>query len=239
MEIKRKQRRKKKELDEAIGNALERLIVKYGFNDITFTRLAQEAKVEPPILYNRFENLDELFEKYIRKYDYWLNDIFKLNTRETTKENCKKLFTELINELYDNEIMQRILLWELNDTHKITRRMAQFKEIDYTDLTQSFSNELENFKGVGSLIISGIYFLVLHRKISTFCNINYNTEQGKKILIETVESIVDRIFPGNTTTTDSKIADIAKKLLKKGMDKDAIEEITGLSMEELNKLNIE
>ncbi|MDR1729264.1 MAG: TetR/AcrR family transcriptional regulator [Prevotellaceae bacterium] len=236
MEIKRKQRRKKKELDEIIWNALENLIIRNGFNEVTFTKLAQEAKVEPPIIYNRFENVDELFEKYIRKYDYWLSDIFKLDKGNTAKENCKKLFVDLINELYDNEIMQRILLWELNDTHRITRRIAQTKEIDCSDLTQYFSKELENFEGVSSLVISGIYYLILHRKVSTFSNINYHSSQGKKILIKTVESIVDKIFPENTLPADNKTKDIAKKLLEKGVDKNIVQESTGLSMEEIDGL---
>ena len=29
-------------------------------------RLAQEAGVEPPVIYNRFEDMDELLEKYVK-----------------------------------------------------------------------------------------------------------------------------------------------------------------------------
>ena len=196
METEKKQRRKKKELDEAIWNALERIIIERGFNDITLAGLAHEAGVDPPVIYNRFDSIDELLEKYVRRYDYWLNDIISLKKGNTPKENFKKLLLDLINELYDNEIMQRILVWEMNDTHKITRRMALAREVDNSDLLQYFNEGLDNFDSNIALMISGIYYLILHRKISTFSNINYNTPQGKKNLIETVDRTIDKLYPG-------------------------------------------
>jgi len=229
MATEKKARRKKKELDEAIWNALEKQIIENGFNDVTLIKLAQEAGVELPVIYNRFKNKDELIEQYVNRYDCWLNDLIQIEIGNTAKENFKKVLVDLINGLYDNEVMQRVLIWEINDTHKITRRMAQGREVDSTELLEYFEGELNsNSKVVGALMIAGIYYLILHRKISTFCTINFNTIEGKQKLIETIGDMTDRLFPGN-----SQIMDIAKKLLAKGMDKNTISEVTGIPADKI------
>ncbi len=238
-EAKKRKRRTKKELEDALWNTLEKQIIEKGFDNITITGLAKEAGFEPLVIYNRFKNVDELFERYIRKYDYWLNGFVNLKKENNARENFKKLLVDLINELYDNEIMQRLLLWGLNDTKKVTRQMSLNREINSSALIQYFCNELENFDGVGSLMISGIYYLILHRKVSTFSTIDYNTPQGRERMIETVESILNKLFPTETPPIDIKIMDVAKKLLEKGVDKDIVREVIGLSIKEIDALIIE
>jgi len=189
---KRKGRRTKKELEDRLWTTLEKQIIEKGVNNITITGLAKEAGFEPLVIYNRFKDLDELLENYVRRYDYWLKDVFKIRKDDTPQENLKRLLVSLINDLYDNEIMQRILLWELNDTHRITRRIAKIREIDNAELIEFFKQY--DFNGVGAMMIAGIYYLIMHRKISTFCEIDYNSPQGKEIMIKTVENMVDSFF---------------------------------------------
>ncbi|MDR1761059.1 MAG: TetR/AcrR family transcriptional regulator, partial [Bacteroidales bacterium] len=186
-------RRTKKELNEAIENAVEQLIVEQGFNEISFAKIAELAKIEVPVLYNRFKNVDDFLENYAKKYDYWLTDLSILNKRDTPKTHIKQLLVDIINKLYDNDVMQRVLVWELNDTHRVTRLMALSREMETSNLLQYFSDELEDFDSVSSLLIAGIYYLILHRKISTFCSVNYNTPRGKRLMIETVEHIIDAL----------------------------------------------
>jgi len=228
MEKGKRHRRTKEELDNIIWSTLEKQVAERGFNNVTLVGLAREAGVEPPVIYQRFEDLDELLEECAKKYDYWLNDIFKLKKEYTGKENLKKLLTDLIYDLYDNEIMQRILLWGLNDTHAITRSLAANRDMSSTYLLEYFSPRLDSginsgrFTGITSLIISGIYYLILQRRIAPFCYIDYNTPQGKQVMIETVTNMVDKLFTEITPPADDKIAEIARKLLENGVDKDII-----------------
>jgi len=231
MNEKKRHRRTKEELDEIIWNALKKQVVERGFNNITLVGLAKEAGVEPPVIYKRFEDLDELLEKYARKYDFWLNDILKFKKEYTANENIKKLLTDLINELYDNDVMQRLLLWGLNDTHRITRRLAMSREMDSADLITYFNSQFPHFEGIGAIMITGIYYLILQRRIATFCYIDYNTPQGKQNLIDSIGMMVDKLFPGNTVPNDDRIMEIAKKLLENGVDKNIIKDSTGLSVE--------
>jgi AcrR family transcriptional regulator len=194
---KKRVRRTKKELETALWTTLEKQIIEKGFDNITILGLAEEAGFKTLVIYNRFNNIDELLEEYVRKYDYWLRDIIQLCAETPAKENFKKLIVDLINELYDNEIMQRVLLWGLNDTHRITRHLALSREADSAQLIEYYNGKLPNFNGVSAVIIAGIYYLILQRRIATFCNTDYNSEQGKKIMIDTVEYMIDRLFPEN------------------------------------------
>jgi AcrR family transcriptional regulator len=198
----RKKRRTKKEIDDAIWTTARRLITQNGFNNITLTGLAKEAGVTPIVIYNRFSNLDDLFEKYTKRYmrecDYWLNDLARIDLNKTPKENFKNIVTNLVKELYDNEVMQKVLLWEMNDTNKITRKMAQRRETDSDYLLNYFNSSLGNkkinFNMLLSMLTAGIYYLILHRKISTFSTIDFNTKQAKDDLMETIEKMIDFIY---------------------------------------------
>ncbi len=232
-------RRTKEALENEIWSALEREIVKKGFNNITLTGLAQEAKIEPPVIYNRFSDIDDLLEKYVRKYDYWLSDLVKFNKDEHPKENYKRLLTNLIKELYDNKIMQRVLLWEIEDTHEITRRIAFKREFDAEPLVRYHYEQLGytgfNFNVASSLLISGVYYLILRKQVSTFGLVDFDTEEGKKLMIETAEHMIEKLFskPENSTL------EIAKNLLKNGIDRKIIQDSVGISMAEIEHLELE
>jgi AcrR family transcriptional regulator len=247
MEInkKRKRRRTKIELEDDIWTAVEKLIIKKGFHNLTVKEILQEAQVEPMIFYNRFENLDDMIEKYVHRYDYWLRDSIKIDSEVEPKSESKKLITNLINELYENEIMQKILLWELNDDSKVSRQMASAKETQSKALYQYFSEHLETIgggsvKSVSSLIIAGIYYLVLHRKISTFGLINFDSLQGKQMLIEMAEKIINILFITKPATVShhkpQTTEEVAKNMLDLGIEVKIIELSTGLTAGEINKL---
>lgn len=191
-------RRKKKELEDIIWAAFERLVISEGFNGITLVKLAREAGVEPPVIYKRYKDLNDLFEQYAWKHDFWLNNSISINPELTPKENMIKMLTDLIDNLYDNEIMQRILVWELNDTHKITRRMVMNREfengfiIEY--FNKAFKNSGLNVNIINSIFITGIYYLIIHKKISTFSSVDYNKEETKEQMKQTVRDMVERLY---------------------------------------------
>jgi AcrR family transcriptional regulator len=195
-----KKRRTNKEIDNLLSHTVTKLIIKKGFNNLTLTGIAKEAKINPWVIYNRYDNLDDLLDKYIRKYDYWINDLIVISLEKTPKENFKCIVTNFITELYNNEVMQKILLWELNDTHsKITRRIADNRETDSDNLLKYFNNIFDNkdinFNMFLSLMIASIYYLVLHKKISTFNTIDFTKKQSKDDLIKTIEKIIDIVMP--------------------------------------------
>ena len=195
----RRERRTKAVIEEVLWKAVENQIIKKGINNLTIIGIAQEAKIEPPVIYNRFKNLNDILEKYIRKYDYWLNDIIKIVDKKSDPKDClKKIFTKLIEELYKNEVMQKILLWELSDTNPIANRSSTNRELYSGTLFRYFNETLEKAdiepEPFFAIIIGGIYYSILHRKVSTFCKIDFNTDNGKEILIDTIDKIIETSF---------------------------------------------
>ena len=240
----RKRRRTKIEIENEIWSALERLIIKKGFHNLTIVELAQEAKVEPIVLYNRFYNLEDVIEKYVRRYDYWLKDAIKIDPKVEPKSQLKKIITDLIKELYKNEIMQKILLWELDNSSEVNRQMAEVREIQSKPLYNYFNERLEavgvGLEPVTSVLIAGVYYLVLHRKISTFGFINFDSKQGKQVLLDTAEEIIEHSFIPKSIPVSYKkpktATEVAQNMLEIGISAKIIEISTGLTIKEINNL---
>ncbi len=193
-------RRTNAELDKSIDDAVIKLIAENGFQSITLLNVSKLAKVEMSVLVKRFDNLEGLLKSYAARYDYWFSTLVEIDRAKTPKENIKHMFIALINELYQNEFMQKFLLWELNDDNLITRRLATAREaysiglIDY--YRKVFPKASMEIQSLMALVISGIYYLILHRKISTFALIDFDTPQGRDQLIDAVSKMVDEMLPG-------------------------------------------
>ncbi len=205
---KRRERRTKAAIETDLWRAIEKQIIKNGVNNLTITGISQEAKFEPTVIYNRFSNMNDLLGKYLREHDYWLNNTIKIDKKEDPKENLKKAFTSLIEALYENEVMQKILVWELSKASPIGNRTAMNREI-HSDAIFAYFNKMLNVTGsevrpLMALIMGGIYYLTLYKKISTFSRINFDSDQGKEILIKTVENIIEHSFSNNPKDSDKE-----------------------------------
>lgn len=69
---KKRFRRTKIAIERDVLQAVGSLIEELGFSNVTLTGVARRAKIEPAVFYRRYNNLEELFDKYTQKYDYWL-----------------------------------------------------------------------------------------------------------------------------------------------------------------------
>jgi AcrR family transcriptional regulator len=195
----RKPRRTKAVIEQAVMDAVHDLIEELGFNKVTLTGIAARAQIEPTVFYRRYSNLDELFEIYTHKYDYWLAGIAELMPTDLNdEESMKWILLNLIRALHKNRGMQQLLIWELSDDNPVTRRTATLRE----KINESLIRELEkrfDLSGVdlsvlAALIISGIYYLILHRNMSTFCNVDFSSKSGRDRLEKTIDQLVTIIF---------------------------------------------
>jgi AcrR family transcriptional regulator len=194
-----RKRRRKSELNEIIWDALKRMIIRDGFNHVTLVGLAREAGVEPPVIYNRFENVDDLFNQYALSQDYWLREHqVILDPGLSLMDNFIQMLHNLVDNLYDNEITQRLLLWELNDTNKITRHLAMRREFESGALLEYLNNGLQkcgiHINIATSIMIAGIYYLIMHKAVSTFCLIDYNRKESREQLKQTLTEMVNKLF---------------------------------------------
>src|SRR5690606_18518729 len=105
----RRKRRTPREIEVAVFLATEKRVSEKGFSNVTFTEIMQLSEVEPQVMYRRFSNIEELYGKFIRRYDYWLLDLVEYNLDENDPiASMKSVLTKLAVSLYDNPVMQQI-----------------------------------------------------------------------------------------------------------------------------------
>ena len=237
---KRKPRRTKLSLEKDFMDAVKNVIEKDGFSRTTLAAITGRADITPNVFYNRYNSMDELFEEYVKRYDYWLSDISDANVDPDDVDNHAELFEKILvgltASLYQNKSMQQILIWELEEENEITTRSALLREANTAALVDSFDetykaiNKDLDIRVVASLFISGIYYLILHKNMSTFCTIDFSKKEGKTLLLKTISQLTKMLFGEDVKAETFRIATNMKL---KGMDVETIAEVTGLTEEEV------
>ena len=240
-------RRTRATLEQDIITAAEQLIGEKGFSRLKLTELCEKAKIESPVFYNRYEDIDDFVEKFVRNYDYWLSDNVTLDTKNLSPvENMNHIIQTLIDSLAANPVMQKLIAWELNENTYVTRRTAQNRDNTSQEVIHYFENQLKandiNFNVGCAILIGGVYYLIMHKDLATFNNIDFSTDEGMQMLKETVTKMIYKLFGtarGKAASTTEKLTSqrIARNLLQSGVDRDTILKATGLSEDELNALN--
>lgn len=207
MEQKKKRiRRTKLALEKDIFNALKVQIEEVGFHNIKLNNLIAEANIEPNVFYKRFENIDEMLDIFVHKYDFWLTEVSEMTTaisKLAKGENIEQYYVDMLEKLstslYKNKVMQKLLLWELSDENETTKRTAIGRETDFEELCGVLDSyfekyNVENIRTITALLIGGIYYLILHKDRSTFCGIDYSKREGKRKLQESIGWLTRAIF---------------------------------------------
>ena len=192
-------RRTRANLEQDIITAAEQLIGEKGFSRLKLTELCERAKIESPVFYNRYEDIDDFVEKFVRNYDYWLSDNVTLDTKNLSPvENMNHIIQTLIDSLAANPVMQKLIAWELNENTYVTRRTAQHRDNNSQELIHYFENQLKandiNFNVGCAILIGGVYYLIMHKDLATFNNIDFSTDEGMQMLKETVSKMIYKLF---------------------------------------------
>ncbi len=224
-EPKKRIRRTKIAIDRDVLNAVNSLIEEVGFANVNLTSIAQRAKIESTVFYRRYNSLEDLFDRYTEKYDFWFSNIAESIPLDQSDEDIfKTLLSNLITALYKSKGMQQLLIWELSDDNKTTRKTARLREMINEPLIQMlearFGNSGININAISAIVISGIYYLILHRKRSTFCRVDFATKEGKKQLDTAVNQLISILY--QAARSQQEKIDIANKLRTEGVSEEII-----------------
>lgn len=216
----KRNRRTKAAIERDVMQAVDSLIEEVGFTNLTLTGVAYRAKIEPAVFYRRYANLEELFDIYTRKYDYWMGGILSAMPADLDEEDgLHWILQTLIQSLLKNKGMQQLLIWELSDDNRTTRRTAQLRESINEPLIRLLEHKFKNsgfdINVISSVVISGIYYLILHRKRSNFCDVDYNSRTGKDRLKEGIRQLTNMLF--EKLKEEERIQTIKEKLRTEGV----------------------
>ena len=192
-------RRTKATIIEDIRKAAVESVLKRGFSGSLVSEIIKKAKVEPVVFYNRYHNLEEFFSEFVKGYDYWFSDVAKeANKRETSYDQFIALIEGLQECMIEKSVMQELIRWEIAEGNDITKRTASIREMFTIPLAEKYDDLFKNsgidFVAIATIIVSGLYYLYLHKDRSTFCNIDMNTEEGRDRINQAIKFLSELLF---------------------------------------------
>ncbi|WP_223883467.1 MULTISPECIES: TetR/AcrR family transcriptional regulator [Arenibacter] len=194
--------RTKASLVEAVG----KVIKKKGYAALTAPNIAKEAKVHKKLVWTYFGGVDNLVEEYLQQKDFW-----RVAEKKVVKELQESSQTIGQNEIYSllesqfksllsDELLRKIIHWELDGENKILRKIADqreaFGEEIFKIIEPDFLNSDVDVRANLALQIGGLYYLSIHAKSngSTFCGIDINEEAGEERILNALRNILDYTF---------------------------------------------
>lgn len=196
----RSKRRTNVQLDSDVMHELEGLVCECGFGNVNLTSLMKRAGIEANVFYRRYGTMDQLYDTLAKEYDFWINDAIDISSLNTL--GPKKFFSVTFKKLYENllsnNVMQKLLIWELTTDNSTTRRTSEIRDVMNLNLIAFYDKLFEpakvNIKGISAMLIAGLYYLILHRERAGICSIDFNTPDGEKSLYEAIDQLTDMIF---------------------------------------------
>jgi AcrR family transcriptional regulator len=186
-----------------IVNAVGKVLKKHGYPGLSIANIATEAKVDRKLIYTYFENLDNLVETFIQKRDYWKtkakSTISTLLNQDVISQNeMQNLLIGQFDTVMNDEILQRILQWELSEDKDILRKLADSREEIGEQLIQryekSFIESNVDIRAVLALQTAGLYYLAMHAHTngSTFCGLDLNLDVDRERIINALKMILNK-----------------------------------------------
>lgn len=239
MKKERRKRRTKQEIENIIDKAAVQLVKRGGFTSLTVRNIAEEAKIEAIVFYNRYSSVEEFIDEFVKKYDYWFTEVAKTASPVSDREEYLHILKNLFVSLKKNMEMQQLLRWELFEDNETTRRTARLRELHTIPLVEKYQRIFKDapfeIEVISALIIGGIYYLLLHAEHTPFAGLDVNSETGHKQICNALEFMGNYFFD-NAAGFDIKALDIAKKMKEKGLEISLIEECTKVPLSILRKL---
>lgn len=221
-------RRTKADITEDIRKAAVEQVIKRGFSSSMVTEIIKKAKIEPPVFYHRYKNIEEFYSEFVKGYDYWFSDI--ADRAMKSNDNPKVQFIALMNGLQEalkeKSVMQELLRWEVAEGNETTKRTATLREMFTLPIAEKykilFENTCVDFVALSSLLIGGLYYLNLHKERSTFCAIDMTKDDGLERINKAINSFANIMF-SFLEHRDTK-QDVAERMRARGIDEQTIKE---------------
>lgn len=107
-------RRRNVDIKADIVKAAESLIKRKGFTSMLVTELIKKARIEPLVFYNRYNNLGDFYDDFVKQYDYWFKDILTGIEFPTDSEaGYVSILKDVHKALRDKSVMLELLRWEI------------------------------------------------------------------------------------------------------------------------------
>lgn len=194
--------RTKNKLIDAVGVVLE----KHGYTGLSIANISSAAGVDRKLISLYFESVDNLIETYIKGKDYWISasvgamETLAKTVNASSREFLETLLLNQIDHFGENEEMQKVVLWQISEKSNIMSHVTQSREklssLFFPFADKELAGKDVDLRAISSLLVAGIYYLVLHSKStdSTFCEINLTTEEGLQRIKNAIKIILQQTY---------------------------------------------
>lgn len=187
----------KRKLLDAVGAIMR----EQGFTGLKTNFIAKWVGKDKNLIRYHFQGLANLQKAYIKEKDYWPPFFKKFAlTADSDAIEMEILFIELMKEnlrfFYDNQEMQKIILWQISEGNTVLKSISEAREIDGAKLLDKtdrfFRNSDVNFRAIIALMLGGVYYMVLHANTnnSVVCGINVHIEKDRDEVLKTIEQVI-------------------------------------------------
>jgi AcrR family transcriptional regulator len=224
----------------SLMKAIGKILREKSYSKLSINLVSEESGVDKAFIYRHYESFEGLLKSYIERQDHWL-----MNLEEVTKipiedhrQFMKDLLTNQFLGVYENEEFQQFLVWELGDKAGFTAKVSVQREILAKPIFEQCRTVFKDYRIDLNVIYAwwsaGIYFLILHKDVSTFCEYDFTKKQDIDEFLKTLRWMVDLLF--DKLEADKKIEEMALKAHQKGLPIEDVAEITGLSNSKVRAL---
>lgn len=182
--------------------AVGKVIQKKGYPGLTAPNIATAAGLDKKLVWTYFGGVDNLIEEYIRQKDFWkfaakgyIESLLK-EPENIGKNEIDNLLQNQLDVLMKDKALQKIIHWELGESNKMLRKIADKREEIgeelFSVIMPDFENTNADLRARLALLIGGIYYLSLHAKSngSVFCGIDINEEEGRIRIENAIQDII-------------------------------------------------
>lgn len=189
-------------LIQAVGVVLE----KEGYTGLSIANIAHAAGVDRKLITVYFGSVNHLIETYIKGKDYWIGITESVEARlqgyedASTRVYLETMILEQMAHFSKNEEMQKVVTWQISEQSDIMSHVTQERErissMFFPIADKELAGRAVDLRAVSSILISAIYYLVLHAKYtdSTVCEIDIRTEEGMARIQEAVKFILKATY---------------------------------------------
>lgn len=181
--------------------AVGKVLTKKGYTGLTTSNIAKEAGVDRKLISLYFGSVDHLISIYIRSKDYWLTGTENstkqlLADKENTREILETLLLNQLDNFRTNKEMQKAVTWQISEKSdimsEITRNREEISKLFFSIADQDLKRTDIDIRAISSLLLSGIYYLVLHAEHtdSQMCEITLDDEGFDRIR-KAIKQILD------------------------------------------------
>ena len=200
--------------EEAILEAVTRIIEAEGFGALGVNAVAEKAGTAKMLIYRYFGSYRGLLKEWALRHSYWVQGVRNLEDvfgeapgapgpadQKFYAEVLRSLLSRQMRTLRENKVKREVLRWfiaEKNDVAAEAMERIEERGLEVSRLFRSRIETEEDVETMVAVIVSGLNYLALIAdRTDVFNGVPLDTDEGWKRIETAVGRMIDKILLGD------------------------------------------